>query len=58
MYLNVHILFFLSIVNKKFESKLNKLVRLDDIFSEDLNIANLTLEFMSDSDIKQIENIL
>ncbi len=46
------------VVNEKFESKLNKLVDLDDIFSGDLNVANSTLEFMPDSDIKQIDNVL
>lgn len=45
------------VVNEKFESKLNKLVDLNAIFSGDLNVANLTLEFMPDSSIKQIENI-
>lgn len=44
------------VVNEKFESKLNNLVNLDDIFLGDLNVANLTLEFMPDSDIKQIDN--
>ena len=45
------------VVNEKFESKLNNLVDLNDIFLGDLNVANLTLEFMPGSDIKQIENI-
>lgn len=46
------------VVNEKFESKLDKLVGLDYIFAGDLNLANLTLEFKSDSDIKMIENTL
>ena len=45
------------VVNEKYESKLNELVNLDDIFLGDLNVSNLTLEFMSDSNIKEIVNL-
>ena len=56
-FLRLLFLFFI-LTNNSFGKTSTNIIDLDTIFSGDINISNLTLEFKVDSDIKQIENIL